>query len=140
MSEVPRAVYQTFTLPAWSRNPSVRLIKSPKLIWFDAGVQRALSGEIGGLSGTQYESFLVGQVLTTLWSLRMRYEASYLRTSGGLEIDLILESQGGLLALEFKNRPTVGCHDAASIERARRLLGERFRAGIVVYRGEDCCV
>src|SRR4029077_5327193 len=54
--------YQTLHLPAWSGNPTVRLIKAPKLIWFDSGVQRALSGEIGGLRGGQYESAMVGQI------------------------------------------------------------------------------
>ena len=40
--------------------------KAPKLIWFDSGVQRALSGEIGGLRGEQYESALTAQILMTL--------------------------------------------------------------------------
>ncbi len=39
--------YQIFHLPAWAGNPSLRLIKAPKLIWFDSGVQRA-SPEVGG--------------------------------------------------------------------------------------------
>jgi predicted AAA+ superfamily ATPase len=43
--------YQTLQLPAWAGNPGVRLIKAPKLVWFDSGVQRALSGEVGGLRG-----------------------------------------------------------------------------------------
>jgi len=30
----------------------------------------------------------------------------------------------------------VGRRDAGPIERARRILGERYRAGVVVYRGE----
>lgn len=129
--------YQTFHLPAWAGNPSVRLIKAPKLIWFDSGVQRALSGEIGGLRGEQYESTLIAQILMTLWSLGARVEASYLRTSGGLEVDLLLERQEGILAFEFKSRPRVDAREASGIEKARRVLGDRYRGGIVVYRGDQ---
>jgi uncharacterized protein len=129
--------YQTLHLPAWAGNPSVRLIKSPKLIWFDSGVQRALSGEIGGLRGEQYESTLIAQILITLWSLGVRLEASYLRTSGGLEVDLLLERQDGILAFEFKSRPRVDARDATGLERARRILGDRYRGGLVIYRGDQ---
>jgi uncharacterized protein len=129
--------YQTLHLPAWAGNPSVRLIKSPKLIWFDSGVQRALSGEIGGLRGEQYESTLIAQILITLWSLGTRLEASYLRTSGGLEVDLLLERQDGILAFEFKSRPRVDARDATGLERARRVLGDRYRGGLVIYRGDQ---
>jgi uncharacterized protein len=129
--------YQTFHLPAWAGNPSVRLIKAPKLIWFDSGVQRALSGEVGGLRGEQYESTLTAQILMTLWSLGARVDASYLRTSGGLEVDLLLERQEGILAFEFKSRPRVDTREATGLERARRILGDRYRGGLVVYRGDQ---
>jgi Holliday junction resolvase-like predicted endonuclease len=68
----------------------------------------------------------------------VRFEASYLRTSAGLEIDLVLEHPGGgdLLALELKARRTVDRRDAARIERAARLFGDRYRGGLVVYRGD----
>ena len=136
-SGCPDLSYQTYHLPAWAGNPSVRLIKAPKLLWFDSGVQRALSGEIGGLRGEQYESILTAQILITLWSLGARVEASYLRTGGGLEVDLLLERQEGLLAFEFKNRPRVDAREATGLEKARRVLGERYRGGLVVYRGDQ---
>jgi len=129
--------FQTFHLPAWAGNPSVRLIKSPKLIWFDSGVQRALSGEIGGLRGEQYENAVIAQTLITLRNLGVRAEASYLRTSGGLEVDLVLEWQEGLLGIEFKARPKVDARDATALEQARRVLGDRYRGGLVVYRGDQ---
>ncbi len=129
--------YQTFHLPAWSGNPSVRLIKSPKLIWFDSGVQRALSGQIGGLLGEQYENAVIAQILITLRNLGVRAEASYLRTGGGLEVDLILERQEGLLGIEFKARPRVDAREATALEQARRVLGESYRGGLVVYRGDQ---
>lgn len=123
-------------LPAWAGNPTVRLVKSPKLIFFDLGVQRVLSGHLRGLTGEQYATAMVAQILTTLQALGVRAESSFLRTSSQLEVDLILEPQDALLAFEVKSRNSVSRRDAGPIERARHVLGERYRAGVVVYRGE----
>lgn len=127
--------YQTFSLPAWSDNAGSRLVKAPKLIWIDAGIQRILAGQTAGLRGEQYESAMIAQSLTTLWNLGTRVRPSYLRTAGGLEVDLILETEAGLLAVEIKARPATR-HDAAPIEKARRFFGDRLRAGIVLCRGQ----
>ena len=129
--------YQIYRLPAWSGNPSVRLIKSPKLIWFDSGMQRVLSGQINGLTEEQYENALIGQILGTLWGLGIKSSASYLRTAGGLEIDLLVETQRWILAFEFKSREKAYSKDARPIERAERILGPKLFGGFVVYRGED---
>jgi len=128
--------YQTVCLEAWAGSRSVRLVKSPKLMWIDSGIQRVLSGQVGGLTGQQYESVIIAQILVTLKSLGLRFDASYLRTAGGLEVDLVLEQQHSLLALELKNRTLVDRRDAAPIEKARRLFDEKYRGGLVVYRGD----
>ncbi|RMF86783.1 MAG: ATP-binding protein, partial [Nitrospirae bacterium] len=129
--------YQTFRLPAWSGNPTVRLVKSPKLIWWDLGIQRCLSGQTRELTGEQYENAIVAQVLITLRSLGLRVVPSYLRTAGGLEVDLVLEGEAGMVALEVKARPRVEMRDARPLARARRILGDRLRLGLVVYRGDQ---
>ena len=129
--------YQIFQLPAWSSNPAVRLIKSPKLVWLDPGLQRVLSGQLQGLSGQQYENAMIGQILTTLWSRGQRASAFYLRTAGGLEVDLVLEAPWGIMAIEFKARERVFRRDATPLERSRRIFGDRMRLGLVVYRGEE---
>jgi predicted AAA+ superfamily ATPase len=128
--------YQTFRLNAWAKGAGTRWIKSPKLIWFDSGVQRTLSGQVAGLSGEQYESAMTAQILITLWSLGARFTPSYLRTAGGLEIDLLLERQDRLLALEIKARSTVSERDATPFGKARQHLGDRLTGGLVVYRGQ----
>ena len=81
---------------------------------------------------------MIAQILMTLWTLGLRFDASYLRTGSGLEVDLVLKTPGGegLLALEIKARPTVDRRDAARIERAAQVFGNRYSGGLVVYRGE----
>lgn len=66
--------------------------------------------------------------------VRVRIEPFYLRAHSGLEVDLVLEQQDRLLAVEVKNRPTVEPRGAKGIERARKIFGERYGGGLVVYR------
>lgn len=129
--------YQTLHLPAWSGNPALRLIKAPKLLWFDGGVQRILSGQLAGLTGAQYESAIAAQILIALSSFGVRAAPSFLRTAAGLEVDLILEQQERVVALEFKARSRVDRHDATALRRARQILGNRMSLGLVVYRGNE---
>lgn len=128
--------YQTYLLPGWSGNPGVRFLKAPKLIWFDAGVQRTLSGQMGEPRGEQVENAITSQILMTLWSLGLRFEPSYLRTSGGLEVDLVLERQESALLFEIKARRSLDRRDASTLTRAANLFGDHFRGGIVIYRGD----
>ncbi len=111
------------------------MIKAPKMVWIDLGIQRILSGQTGGLNGEQYENGVVAQILTTLWSLGVRFRPSFLRTTGGLEVDLILETEHGVIACEIKSRATVSARDAGGIEKARHFFGDRFRGGLVIHRG-----
>jgi len=126
--------YQTILLPAWAGNLGRRLIKAPKLLWVDAGVQRSLSGQEMGLTGSQYESFLIAQILSTLWAFGVRVRHSFLRSSSGLEVDLLLETQQGILAIEIKTARRPVAKMARPIERVRRLLGDRYIGGLVVCR------
>ncbi len=125
--------YQSMRLPAY---PGPRLTKLPKLLWLDPGIQRAVSGQIAGLAPHQYENAVICQILFTLWSLGLRVRACFLKTHSGLEVDLVLEPEGHLLAFEVKAQERVTRGDAAPIEEARSIFGERYRAGIIVYRGQ----
>jgi hypothetical protein len=52
-------------------------------------------------------------------------------------VDLILEGEQGILAVEIKNRPKVTEKDASSIERSQKLMGGAYRSGLVVYSGNE---
>ncbi|MCP4658619.1 MAG: ATP-binding protein [bacterium] len=125
--------YQSMLLPAYS---GPRLAKLPKLLWLDSGVQRAVSGQTAGLADHQYENAVICQILFTLWNLGLRVRACFLKTHSNLEVDLVLEPEGHLLAFEVKAQERVSREDAAPIEEARSVFGERYRAGIIVYRGQ----
>ena len=55
--------YQVIILPPWHRNPLKRLTKTPKLHYLDPGVQSAVSQRYGALSGNEFESAVVSEII-----------------------------------------------------------------------------
>lgn len=120
-------------------NTGKRLVKSPKVYVRDSGLVHALLdienyNDLAGhpVVGASWEGFVVENLLSVAPD---RTRASYYRTSGGAEIDLVLELPGrsGLWAIEIKRalnaKPGRGFYSACEdIKPDRRL---------VVYAGTD---
>ncbi len=95
-------------LQPYHANTGKRLIKSPKIYVRDSGLVHALLGitdfnQLLGhpVSGMSWEGFVIENLLTAGSN---RAAASFFRTSGGAEINLILEFAGGKKwAIEIKS-------------------------------------
>lgn len=94
-------------LPAWHSNIGKRMIKAPKVYIRDSGICHALLGiqtqdELLGhpVIGGSWEGFVLEQILN---QLPMRAQTGFYRSSGGAEIDLVIElSQKERWAIEVK--------------------------------------
>ena len=94
-------------LPAWTSNLGRRLVKAPKIYIRDSGLCHTLLriGTIDDLLGHpvlggSWEGFVIENILN---SIQDDIQAGYYRTSGGAEIDLVLEiTPGDLWAVEIK--------------------------------------
>jgi hypothetical protein len=125
-------------LPSWHANVGKRLVKSPRLYLRDSGLVHALLGIADMESllahpvvGASWEGFVLENLLAVAPD---RMAAHYYRTSGGAEIDLLLElARGELWAVEIKRgtapAATRGFHEACRDLKPRR----RF----VVYPGAE---
>ncbi|HHH53094.1 MAG TPA: ATP-binding protein, partial [Bacteroidetes bacterium] len=58
--------YQVVLLKPWHRNKLKRLVKTPKLHYLDPGIQRTIVGKTGSLSGHEYESAIVAEIIKQL--------------------------------------------------------------------------
>ena len=125
-------------LVPWRRNVGKRLVKSPRVYVRDSGIVHALLGlaskeDIVGhpVVGTSWEGFVIETLLSVAPD---RAEASFYRSSGGAEIDLVLTLPGREpWAIEVKRslnpRPARGFHSACQDVRPE--------AKFVVYPGEE---
>jgi predicted AAA+ superfamily ATPase len=62
----------------------------------------------------------------------------HFRTAAGLEADEVLEKpDGSVAAIEVKVSVTIAASDFAALETLRDELGKQFRAGVVLYLGDQ---
>jgi uncharacterized protein len=131
----PGLRYQAFLLPPFREKLTSSVVKAPKLHWADLGIARHLAGFAGPLSGPLFETLVVGESVKLVRTLGLEVEAFFYRTRSGMEIDTLLCSARGILALEAKARPAWAAADLGPMKAVADALGPRFRGGIVVTLG-----
>ena len=138
-------LYLLRRIPSWSRNALKRVIKSPKLAFYDSGLHAALRGltvdqirEDKTPLGALLESFVVSELLKqSTWTDR-HLQISHFRTKDGTEVDIVLEDeQGALVALEVKAAATVTKKDFRGLEQVKQATGKSLRAAAVLYDGKE---
>ncbi len=131
-------LYLVRRLPPWHANLGKRLVKSPKVYVRDSGLVHALLGIVERESllghpvvGASWESFAIENLLVSVGD---RARGFFYRTSGGAEIDLLLEwPDQTLWAIEVKRsfapKPDRGFYSAClDLSPVRKY---------VVYPGEE---
>lgn len=108
------ASYIVFLLRPWYRNVSKRLIKSPKLYFYDVGLASYLLGlETEGhvsrdpLRGNLFENLVVVDALKYRYNRGGKNNLSFYRDSNGNEVDLVLEIGPDLFPVEIKSATTI---------------------------------
>jgi predicted AAA+ superfamily ATPase len=138
-------VFLVHRLPAWSPNLGKRLVKASKLHLVDTGLACHLIGtdarrlnEDRSLLGRILETFVVGEFRKQLSWTDPRTALCHFRTAAGSEVDVLLEKADGSVAgVEVKASATVGAADFVPLQELREQLGKRFRAGVVLYTGDQ---
>ncbi len=135
--------YQLQKLQPFFRNELKRLVKSPKIYAIDTGVLchllRITSKEVYEVShykGDVLETFVYTELLKANSYANHRATLSYYRTSDKKEIDFILESSVGVIAIEVKASKSVSRSDFKHIYHLAKEIPDTFSKGIVLYNGE----
>jgi uncharacterized protein len=108
------ASFIVMQLPAWHGNLRKRLVKAPKLHFWDSGLVCRLLGirdaqqlRLHPLRGSIFESWVVSEVAKTRLNLGERGGLFHLRDQHGHEVDLVEETDAGLRLTEVKAGTTV---------------------------------
>jgi predicted AAA+ superfamily ATPase len=124
--------YQVFQLPPWFRNQKKRLVKSPKVHFLDPGIQRILLGRSGTLTGNEFESAVVSEVIKQIKSEALEVSLYHLRTLDGREVDLLIELESGYIALEIKSSVKVTQSDARHLFHLDDILDKPLLQALLV--------
>ena len=139
------ASFIAFRLPAWSGNLRKRLVKMPKLHFYDSGLVCWLLGirsvehlRAHPLRGPIFESWVVAEVMKHRGNAGERGGLHFYRDSNGVEADLLIEGPSGLTVVEAKAGHTVTDALLSPARRIAEVLGGRVAGGPrVVYAGEE---
>ncbi len=132
-------------VPAWSSNLTRRAISTPKLIVTDSGLGGRLIGmsperarDVTAPVGPLLENFAIGEVARQLTWADEPVQLFHYRDRDQVEVDIVLEhASGEVVGIEVKAAETVRRDDFRGLRHLADRLGARFRAGFVLYTGEQ---
>ncbi len=119
-----------FFLHPYSNNLLKRVVKAPKLYFFDTGLvaylTRYSSPEIlqnGSLNGAILENYVVGEIRKTYLNCGKECNMFYFRNKESNEIDIIIESNGMVHPIEIKksSNPTLSMVKAFDVLKKSNL-------------------
>ncbi len=142
---VLEAGYIVRLLPPYHWNSSKRLIKAPKLYFYDVGLAAYLLGilEEGHvnahpLRGALFENLVVMEALKWFWHRGQRAGLSFYRDSNGNEVDLLIELVNGIFPIEIKAGQTVNTDYFKGLRNFAKLYETPPpNGGAIVYGGDE---
>ena len=129
--------YQTIQLQPWTRNRVKRLTKSAKLHYLDPGIQRAIIGKRGGMSGNEFESAVVAEIFKQARNLNFPASFYHLRTVDGREVDLLIETEKGYIAIEIKMSGRIERTDARHLVGLSGILDKSLLQSFILSNDND---
>ena len=137
------ASFQIIILRPYFANIGKRLIKSPKIYFSDTGLLCYLVGlrdvehaSAGPMGGAIFENWVIADLYKTFLQRGEEPAMYFWRTTAGSEVDVIIETQAGLVPLEIKLSQTPRSGMAKEIQAFRRDFSTKALPGYVVYPGE----
>lgn len=97
----------------FKRNARKRILSSSRYYYFDIGVRNALArlplekGLIATQKGILFEHFVILEILRRIRALNKQYKLAYWRTSGGAEVDCIIDCGNYVIPIEIKSSISV---------------------------------
>lgn len=141
---VLEASYILFQLRPHHSNFNKRLVKSPKLYFYDAGLLCWLIGiqdsdqlATHPLRGSIFETFIVSELVKTRFNRGERAAFCFWRDSNGNEVDVIADAGTKLMPIEIKSGQTLNRDFFAGLERWMALAGDLVINPALVYGGTE---
>ena len=134
--------YLVFLLQPHHKNFSKRLIKMPKLYFYDTGLACTLLNitnqqqlKTHYLYGGLFESFVIAELMKDRFNQGLQSNCYFWRDQFGHEIDCVLEQGEKLIPIEIKSSKTIVSDYFKGIQYWTTLAGMPADQGYVVYGG-----
>jgi len=138
------ASYVLFRLQPYYKNFNKRLVKTPKLYFFDSGLVCHLlgieSGEHAQLHvsrGALFEGYVVSEIAKHFYARAKTPELYFWNHHKGFEIDVLLEKQGIPTAIEIKSSSTFSSDFLTQLKKWEKLSAQNKVTSYVIYSGTE---
>lgn len=131
-----------FRLHPHHRNFNKRIVKMPKLYFYDTGLACALLGiqnteqlNYHPLFGSLFENFTVAELLKHRFNQAKNNNLYFWRDNTGNEVDIIIETMKNLFPVEIKSGKTLTDNFFKGLFYWFKISGEK--RGAIIYAGES---
>lgn len=140
---VLEATYVIYLLKPWHGNIPKRLVKAPKLYFYDTGIASTLLGinteeQLVGhpLRGPLFENLVVNNVIKYGYNKGLPENLFFYRDKSGHEVDIIWEQSNGISAIEVKAGMTYNTDFRKNLDYLKKLLGDKIIESRIIYTGD----
>ena len=141
---VLEASYIVYRLTPHYQNFSKRLIKRPKLYFYDTGLAARLLGirtpdeiRYHALRGNLFECWVVSEVRKWNAHNRQQLALHFWRDHKGREIDLLIDLGGKVVAVEIKSGATITGDFFHGLEYYQHLAQDHLQQAFLIYGGDQ---
>ena len=140
---VLEASFVVFLLPPYHRNYNKRVVKQPKLYFYDTGLACSLLGLESAnqlpthyLRGGIFENFVVAEYRKVVEHTGRRPHMYFWRDNAGTEVDLVVEHGPDVAAVEIKSGATLNQEFTRSLRKFQSYSGIARQRCHLIYGGE----
>lgn len=141
---VLQASFVVFLLYPYHHNFNKRLVKTPKLYFYDPGLVCSLLGirsaddlTVYPLRGEIFESFIVAELKKVIFHRRLSSELYFWRDTAGHEIDVLIQTGLQMQAVEIKSASTIHPDFFKNLIFWQSLTGASPDACRLIYGGTE---
>lgn len=134
--------FVAFRLQPYHKNFNKRLVKMPKLYFYDTGLAAALLGiensqqlELNPFRGALFENFVILDLIKQRFNQAKSSNLFFWRDSAGNELDILIDQAVRLIPVEIKSGQTVTPAFFKGLNYWQKLTGEE--GGYVIYGGNQ---
>jgi predicted AAA+ superfamily ATPase len=136
--------YIVYRLPPYYRNFNKRIIKSPKLYFYDSalvcqllGIESAEQLQYHSGRGAIFEGYVISEIIKNYFNRGLTAPVFFWRDQQGDEVDLIVETGEKITAYEVKSSSTYTSDFTKNLDKIDKVSHGMVAKRILIYTGKE---
>ena len=136
--------YIVFTMPPYYRNFNKRLVKAPKLYFYDTGLvcyllEMTRPNDLVNYyqRGAIFENLLIAELNKHQFHTYQKNDFYFWRDSNDLEVDVLFEETGNLKIAEIKSSETINSSFFNNMQKFSKIAAETALQPFLLYGGSE---